>query len=229
MTTVLIIEDEKELSNVLKAYLERGGYDVLVANRGDQGLALWESNHPDLVLLDLNLPGMDGIDIARKIRQTDDTPLIMTTARVEELDRLLGLEMGADDYITKPFSPREVVARVKAVLRRVQKPVAEPVGALKINDLEIDPQEFTVTQAGVVLELTPTEFSILATLAEHPGWVFSRLQLLEACQGVAYEGYERSIDAHIKNLRSKLGDDSKDPQYIETVFGKGYRFKKEMK
>ena len=169
MTTVLIIEDEKELSNVLKAYLERGGYDVLVANRGDQGLALWESNHPDMVLLDLNLPGMDGIDIARKIRQTDDTPLIMTTARVEELDRLLGLEMGADDYITKPFSPREVVARVKAVLRRVQKPVAEPVGALQINDLEIDPQEFTVTQAGVVLELTPTEFSIWRPWRNIPG------------------------------------------------------------
>ena len=156
MTTVLIIEDEKELSNVLKAYLERAGYDVLVANRGDQGLALWEANHPDMVLLDLNLPGMDGIDIARKIRQTDDTPLIMTTARVEELDRLLGLEMGADDYITKPFSPREVVARVKAVLRRVQKTVAEPAVVLQINDLEIDPQEFTVTQAGVAMDLTPT-------------------------------------------------------------------------
>lgn len=229
MTTVLIIEDERELSNVLRAYLERAGYDVLVANRGDQGLALWESKHPGMVLLDLNLPGMDGIDIARKIRQTDDTPLIMTTARVEELDRLLGLEMGADDYIAKPFSPREVVARVKAVLRRAQKPRSEPAAVIRINDLEIDPQEFTVTQSSNALDLTPTEFSILATLAEHPGWVFSRLQLLEACQGVAYEGYERSIDAHIKNLRSKLGDDSKDPLYIETVFGKGYRFKKEAK
>jgi DNA-binding response OmpR family regulator len=151
----------------------------------------------------------------------------MTTARVEELDRLLGLEMGADDYIAKPFSPREVVARVKAVLRRAQKPSSEPAAVIRNNDLEIDPQEFTVTQSGNALDLTPTEFSILATLAEHPGWVFSRLQLLEACQGVAYEGYERSIDAHIKNLRSKLGDDSKNPLYIETVFGKGYRFKKE--
>jgi DNA-binding response OmpR family regulator len=226
MTTVLIIEDEKELSNVLKAYLERGGYDVLTATRGDQGLALWEEKHPDMVLLDLNLPGMDGIDIARKIRQTDDTPLIMATARVEELDRLLGLELGADDYIAKPFSPREVVARVKAVLRRVEKQKPESVSTIEVADLAIDPQAFTAEQSGVTLELTPTEFSILATLAEHPGRVFSRLQLLETCQGVAYEGYERSIDAHIKNLRNKLGDDSKDPKYIETVFGVGYRFKK---
>ncbi len=226
MSTVLIIEDEKELSNVLKAYLERGGYDVLTATRGDQGLALWEEKHPDMVLLDLNLPGMDGIDIARKIRQTDDTPLIMATARVEELDRLLGLELGADDYIAKPFSPREVVARVKAVLRRVEKQKPESVSTIEVADLAIDPQAFTAEQSGVTLELTPTEFSILATLAEHPGRVFSRLQLLETCQGVAYEGYERSIDAHIKNLRNKLGDDSKDPKYIETVFGVGYRFKK---
>jgi DNA-binding response OmpR family regulator len=229
MSTVLIIEDEKELSNVLKAYLERGGYDVLAATRGDRGLALWEEKHPDMVLLDLNLPGMDGIDIARKIRQTDDTPLIMVTARVDELDRLLGLELGADDYIAKPFSPREVVARVKAVLRRVEKQTTQPVSAIEVADLAIDPQSFTVEQSGEALELTPTEFSILATMAEHPGRVFSRLQLLEACQGVAYEGYERSIDAHIKNLRNKLGDDSKDPKYIETVFGVGYRFKKEAK
>ncbi|MDY6873051.1 MAG: response regulator transcription factor [Chloroflexota bacterium] len=226
MATVLIIEDEQELANVLKAYLERGGYAVLSATRGDRGLSLWEEHHPDMVLLDLNLPGMDGIDIARQIRQTDDTPLIMVTARVDEVDRLVGLELGADDYITKPFSPREVVARVKAVLRRVEKqPAEESPAVLNVADLEIDSQAFTVTQSGSTLDLTPTEFSILATMAEHPGWVFSRLQLLEACQGMAYEGYERSIDAHIKNLRGKLGDDSKDPKYIETVFGKGYRMK----
>ena len=169
MTTVLIIEDERELSNVLKAYLERGGYDVLVANRGDQGLTLWEIHHPDMVLLDLNLPGMDGIDIARKIRQTDDTPLIMTTARVEELDRLLGLEMGADDYITKPFSPREVVARVKAVLRRVQKPAVEPAATIKINDLEIDAQEFAVTQAGETLESDPHGIFYFSDAGRTPG------------------------------------------------------------
>ena len=226
MSTVLIIEDEKELSNVLKAYLERGGYDVLTAERGDRGLSLWQERHPDIILLDLNLPGMDGIDIAREVRQTDDTPLIMVTARVDEVDRLLGLELGADDYITKPFSPREVVARVKAVLRRTEKSSLPATREIRVADLVIDPQAFSVLQSDVSLELTPTEFSILATMAENPGRVFSRLQLLEACQGVAYEGYERSIDAHIKNLRAKLGDDSKTPRYIETVFGVGYRFRK---
>lgn len=226
MSTVLIIEDEKELSNVLKAYLERGGYDVLTTERGDRGLALWQERRPDIILLDLNLPGMDGIDIAREVRNTDDTPLIMVTARVDEVDRLLGLELGADDYITKPFSPREVVARVKAVLRRTEKSSQPATTEIRVADLEIDPQAFSVSKSGAALELTPTEFSILATLAGSPGRVFSRLQLLEACQGVAYEGYERSIDAHIKNLRAKLGDDSKTPRYIETVFGVGYRFRK---
>ena len=227
MTTVLIIEDEIELSNVLKAYLERSGYQVLMADRGDKGLNLWEENHPDMVLLDLNLPGMDGIDIARKIRQSDDTPIIMVTARVEEVDRLLGLELGADDYITKPYSPREVVARVKAVLRRTDQSTGEAQPTLiEILDLQIDKEGFQVYQAGEPLDLTPTEFSLLVTMAEAPGRVFSRLQLLETCQGVAYEGYERSIDAHIKNLRAKLGDDSKEPKYIETAFGLGYRFKR---
>ena len=226
MSTVLIIEDEIELSNVLKAYLERAGYGVLMASRGDEGLSLWQSEQPDMVLLDLNLPGMDGIDIIHKIRQRNDTPVIMVTARVEEVDRLLGLELGADDYITKPFSPREVVARVKAVLRRVEKSLDTPAAVIHIANLTIDMDAHIAKQSDQELDLTPTEFSILATLAAQPGRAFSRLQLLEASQGVAYEGYERSIDAHIKNLRAKLGDDSKDPQYIETVFGIGYRFKK---
>jgi len=229
MSQVLIIEDEKELANVLKAYLERSGYQVLMAYRGDDGFMLWKENSPDMVLLDLNLPGMDGIDIARKIRQAGDTPIIMVTARVEEVDRLLGLELGADDYITKPFSPREVVARVKAVLRRVERVPEISKEVLKVGDLEIDQEAHLVKQSGEELELTPTEFSLLGTMADQPGRAFSRLQLLEAIQGVAYEGYERSIDAHIKNLRAKLGDDSKDPHYIETVFGIGYRFKKDQK
>jgi len=229
MSTVLIIEDEKELAKVIKAYLERGGYTVLMAERGDQGLSLWRENQPALVLLDLNLPEMDGIDIAKEIRQNDDTPIIMVTARVDEVDRLLGLELGADDYITKPFSPREVVARVKAVLRRVEKSPENHTQVINIADLQIDPEAFSVAQSEQEVELTPMEFSILVTLAENPGRVFSRLQLLESGQGIAYEGYERSIDTHIKNLRAKLGDDSKDPRYIETVFGVGYRFKKESK
>lgn len=226
MSTILIIEDEAELVKVLQAFLERAGYTVLTAERGDLGLALWKEHRPDLVLLDLNLPGMDGIDIMRTIRQREDTPVIMTTARVEEVDRLVGLELGADDYVTKPFSPREVVARVKAVLRRVDKSSPSLMSPIEINDLKIDATHFSITQAGEEITLTPTEFSILLTLVEQPGRVYTRLQLLEASQGVAYEGYERSIDAHIKNLRAKLGDDSKDPAYIETVFGVGYRFKK---
>lgn len=226
MSTVLVIEDERELLNVLKAYLERAGYDVFTAERGDLGLELWQEEKPDMVLLDLNLPGMDGIDIARKIRQAGNTPVIMVTARVDEVDRLVGLELGADDYITKPFSPREVVARVKAVLRRVEMSSALQPDHIEIDDLEIDVSAYSVDQSGERIDLTPTEFSLLVTLAQQPGRVFSRLQLLEACQGLAYEGYERSIDAHIKNLRAKLGDDSKAPQYIETVFGVGYRFMK---
>lgn len=228
MSKVLIIEDESDLSIVLKDYLERAGYVVFIAETGDKGVYLWREHHPDMVLLDLNLPGMDGIDIARTIRQTDDTPIIMVTARVEEVDRLLGLELGADDYITKPYSPREVVARVKAVLRRVEKPSEKPPEVIEVADLKIVPESFLVEQSGEGVELTPTEFSLLVTLAGQPGRVFSRLQLLEACQGIAYEGYERSIDTHIKNLRNKLGDDSKAPRYIETVFGVGYRFKKEL-
>lgn len=221
-----MIEDERELLNVLKAYLERAGYDVFTAERGDLGLALWQEEKPDMVLLDLNLPGMDGIDIVQKIRQAGDTPVIMVTARVDEVDRLVGLELGADDYITKPFSPREVVARVKAVLRRVEASSFQQAEYIEIDDLEIDVSAHSVVQSGEKIDLTPTEFSLLVALAQQHGRVFSRLQLLEACQGLAYEGYERSIDAHIKNLRAKLGDDSKDPRYIETVFGVGYRFVK---
>jgi len=226
MSKVLIIEDEQELSNVLEAYLQRAGFEVLIAERGDQGINLWQDNKPDMILLDLNLPGMDGIDIARRIRQSDDTPIIMVTARVDEVDRLLGLELGADDYITKPFSPREVVARVKAVLRRVQKIPDHSQDEILLADLKINADAYSVEQSGEAIDLTRTEFSLLLTMAQQPGRVFSRLQLLEASQGVAFEGYERSIDAHIKNLRAKLGDNSRDPRYIETIFGVGYRFMK---
>jgi two-component system, OmpR family, alkaline phosphatase synthesis response regulator PhoP len=226
MQTILIIEDEPELVKAIRSYLERADFKVLAEYRGDSGYKTWQNAQPDLVILDLNLPGMDGLDIARNIRRQGDTPIIMLTARVEETDRLIGLELGADDYITKPFSVREVVLRVKAVLRRTGK---EPPSVEKILtlDLTIDVDEMRVERAGQVLELTLTEFKLLRMLAERPGRVFSRLQLLEASQGETFEGYERTIDAHIKNLRAKLQKSKEDAPYIETVFGVGYRFRKE--
>ena len=213
---------------MLRSYLEQAGFSVLTASRGDTGLSTWEHKRPDLVLLDLNLPGMDGLDVAREIRHKSDTPIIMLTARVEEADQLVGLELGADDYIPKPFSPRLVVARARALLRRAASAPAAPQ-VVRTRDLEIDLDAHTVTRSGEPLDLTPTEFNLLAAMAGQPGRAFTRLQLLEAVQGVAYEGYERTVDAHIKNLRAKLETTTKKPRYIETVFGVGYRFKKEIR
>ncbi len=223
MTNILIIEDEPELVKVLRSYLEQAGFTVYSSGRGDTGLAAWEQRQPDLVILDLNLPGMDGLDVARAIRRKASTPILMLTARVEEADQLVGLELGADDYMTKPFSPRLVVARVRALLRRAS-PNEQAATLLRLMDLEIDLNAHSVRRKGELVELTPTEFDLLVALAEQPGRVFSRLQLLEATQGSAYEGYERSVDAHIKNLRAKLEPDPRHPMYIETVFGVGYRF-----
>ena len=185
---------------------------------------MWDKNRPDLVLLDLNLPEMDGLDIARAIRKQAETPLIMVTARVDETDRLVGLELGADDYIAKPFSPREVVARVRAVLRRSAQAVPEPSGILRIGNVVVDLEGHTVRRDGQEIDLTPMEFAILKSFISRPGRVLSRTQLLDQAQGMAYEGYERTIDAHIKNLRAKLEVDPRNPQYIQTVFGVGYRF-----
>jgi DNA-binding response OmpR family regulator len=224
MSTILIIEDEAELVRVLRSYLEQGGFNVLTAYRGDSGFSTWEHKQPDLVILDLNLPGMDGLEVARKIRRHGDTPIIMVTARVDETDRLIGLELGADDYIVKPFSPREVVARVRAVLRRAgSQPTAR---ILRAADLEIDLEAHTVTRSSTSIELTPTEFNLLAAMAAQPGRAFKRIQLQEAALGTAYEGYDRTVDAHVKNLRAKLEVNPKKPRYIETVFGIGYRFSK---
>lgn len=226
MATILIVEDENELARVVQSYLEQAGMTVRVEARGDRGLWAWEQLKPDLVLLDLNLPGMDGLDVAREIRRKGDMPIIMVTARAEEYDRLIGLGLGADDYIVKPFSPREVVARVRAVLRRSSNAPA-PSKRVQEGDLEVDLDAHTIRRSGELIDLTPTEFNLLTTLIAQPGRVFSRLQLLEAAQGTAYEGYERTIDAHIKNLRAKLEPDPRQPRYIETVFGVGYRFHKE--
>jgi two-component system alkaline phosphatase synthesis response regulator PhoP len=220
---ILIVDDEPQLVRVLASYLEQSGFKVFTAFRGDEALQVFQAHHPDLVVLDLSLPGMDGLDVAREIRRQGQTPILMLTARVEESDRLVGLELGADDYVTKPFSPREVVARVRAILRRSQSPmVAREV--IRTADMEIDLVRHTAARGGKPLDLTPTEFNLLSTLASQPGRAFTRMQLLEAAQGSSFEGYERTVDAHIKNLRAKVETDPKNPTRIVTVFGIGYRF-----
>jgi two-component system alkaline phosphatase synthesis response regulator PhoP len=224
-STVLVVEDEIELVRILRDYLERAGFRVATASNGPEAVSVFRHAPPDLVLLDLNLPGMDGLDVAREMRRHSDVPIVIVTARVEETDRLIGLELGADDYITKPFSPREVVARVRAVLRRARgAPEAAPA-IIRASDIEIDLVRHRASIGGRMVELTPTEFSLLTALARQPGRAFTRLQLLEAAQGEAYEGYERTVDAHIKNLRAKIERDPRQPQYVETVFGVGYRFR----
>lgn len=220
---ILVVEDEPKMVKLARDYLERSGFRVVSAGNGRTALAMFRDERPNLVVLDLNLPGMDGLDVCRALRRESDVPIIMLTARVEEMDRLIGLELGADDYITKPFSPRELVARVRAVLRRVKGDVYQP-GLVRSGDLEIDLQGHRVSRNGEEISLSRTEFNLLALLAQHPGQAFSRAQLLNRLHGVAYDGYDRSIDAHIKNLRRKLEIDAADPQYIQTVYGVGYRF-----
>ncbi|HOG59059.1 MAG TPA: response regulator transcription factor [Anaerolineaceae bacterium] len=222
MPLILVVEDEKELNKLLQAYLTRAGYRALGAFSGDEGLRLYEQEKPDLVLLDLNLPGKDGLELAREMRKSRDVPIIMATARVDEIDRLIGLELGADDYVSKPYSPREVVARVKAVLRRGAR-VPQQAPVLTLGKLRLDIDAHQTALGGKQLELTPTEFGILQLLVSQPGRVFTRLQLLEAAQGTSYEGYERSVDVHVKNLRRKLKEADPAGKYIETVFGVGYR------
>jgi two-component system alkaline phosphatase synthesis response regulator PhoP len=223
---ILVVDDEAEITKLVRAYLERAGFAVVTASEGVQALAVFRHERPNLVVLDLNLPGMDGLDICRALRRDSDVPIIMLTARIEETDRLIGLELGADDYIVKPFSPREVVARVRTVLRRAEGTPVRPE-VISTAGVSLDLGQHAATLNGEPLELTTMEFELLALLVEHPGRVFTRLQLLEASQGAAYEGYERTIDVHIKNLRKKLGDDSQQPRFIETVRGVGYRFRRE--
>jgi len=222
--TILVVDDNPKITEVLGAYLEAEGFTVLTAADGTAALEAAEANHLDLALLDVMLPGVDGIELTRRLQRDHDTPVILVTARTDEVDRLIGLEVGADDYITKPFSPREVVARVRAVLRRSERASASEAGGItRIGEISIDPERRAVSVAGAAVDLTRTEFDVLLTLASHPGRVYTRMQLMEAAQGDAFEGYERTIDAHVKNLRRKLGDDSKAPRYIRTVFGVGYK------
>ncbi len=222
--TILLIDDEVKLARTLSLYLEQAGFQPLTATDGPQGLAVFRHAKPDLVLLDLNLPGgLDGLEVCRQIRRESPAPIIMLTARVEEVDRLIGLELGADDYVTKPFSPREVVARVRAVLRRSAAPTGGIGEVLRAADLEVDLGRRLVQVADRPVELTPVEFGILAVLIRQPGQVFTRTQLLEAVQGTTFEGYDRTIDQHVKNLRHKLEPDPAAPRYVLTVFGVGYK------
>jgi two-component system, OmpR family, alkaline phosphatase synthesis response regulator PhoP len=221
---ILVVDDELDIVKVVRAYLEQSGFRVITASDGQQALAVFRHEQPDLIVLDLNLPKMDGLDVCRAIRRESNVPIIMLTARVEETDRLIGLEIGADDYIVKPFSPREVVARVRTVLRRSAPAAAEQPSPITLGALTIDPIKHEVQLQGRSIDLTPSEFNILLAMASQPGRAFSRMDLLDAAQGEAYEGYERSIDVHIKNLRQKLGDEPRNPTYVLTVYGVGYKF-----
>ncbi len=219
---ILVVDDEKKIVALVKAYLEQAGYHVFIAGDGQEALHIARRERPDLIILDLMLPKLDGWEVSRILRQESQVPIIMLTARVEDTDKIVGLELGADDYVTKPFNPRELVARVRSVLRRAQGP---PLAAevLRVGELILDRGRHEVTVKGKIVSLTPTEFNLLSVLMANPGRVFSRLELLDQVQGVAFDGYERTIDAHIKNLRAKIEADPKQPKYIETVHGIGYR------
>lgn len=222
--TIVLVDDDEKITKLLRAYFEAEGFAVLAARDGYIALDMIQSQNPDLVILDVMLPGIDGYEVCRRVRKESDVPIIMLTARDEETDRLIGLEIGADDYVSKPFSPREVVARGKVILRRMKKVPARPE-PIRTNSLVIDSERFEASYRGAILDLTPTEFKLLELFAANPGRVFSRLQLVERVQGGMFEGYERTIDAHIKNLRKKLGDNSRSPQLILTVYGIGYKLK----
>ncbi len=223
---ILVVDDETQIVKLARDYLEKAGYRVLSASDGVTALASARHEKPDLIVLDLMLPGMDGLDVSRALRRESDVPIIMLTARVEETDRLIGLELGADDYITKPFSPRELVARVRTVLRRAHGGMQTP-GILRAADLEIDLEGHRLTRAGEAIKLSRIEFNLLAILAQHPGQTYTRAQLLDRLHGISFDGYDRSIDAHIKNLRRKLEPEPADPKYVLTVYGIGYKFNEE--
>jgi DNA-binding response OmpR family regulator len=220
--TILVVDDEPRIVELARDYLEHAGFRVITARDGRAALDSARRDRPDLVVLDLGLPGLDGLDVTRELRKDGSIPIVMVTARDDELDKLLGLELGGDDYLTKPFSPRELVARVKAVLRRTDRPV-EAADMIRVGELQLDVPRMRTEAAGRSVELTPTEFTLLATLARQPGRIFTRSQLLDALHGVAFESYERAIDSHIKNLRRKLEPDPRQPRYVLTVYGVGYR------
>jgi DNA-binding response OmpR family regulator len=221
MPTILVVDDEPKITQLVRDYLERAGFTVRTAHDGREALMRARTDRPDLVVLDLGLPLLDGLDVTRQLRREGSMPIIMLTARDDEVDRVAGLELGADDYVTKPFSPRELVARVRAVLRRqLDTPADERLNA---GDLVLDLPRMRVSVAGRAVELTTTEFQLLSTLARQPGRIFTRAQLLDAIHGVAFESYERAIDAHVKNIRRKLEANPREPRYLLTVYGVGYK------
>lgn len=224
--TIMVVDDEMRLVSVVEAYLEQEGFRVVKASNGRDALFVAREEKPDLIILDVMMPEMDGYEFMRHHRKEKETPIILLTAKVEDDDKVIGLELGADDYITKPFRPRELIARVRAVLRRTGKtqPKAQ---VLRAGPITLDREAHFVRIDDSYIDLTPSEFDLLATLMSAPGKAFSRLDLLDRLQGTAYEGYERTIDVHIKNLRAKLESDSKSPQFIETVYGVGYRFRRD--
>ena len=224
--TILVVDDEPRLVSLVEAYLAQEGFKVLSAGDGQDALFLARQQKPDLIVLDIMMPRMDGYEFMRLHRKERETPIILLTAKVEADDRVLGLELGADDYLTKPFRPRELVARIRAVLRRSgqTQPSAQ---MLRAADVTLDRETHTVEVSSHFVDLTPSEFDLLAALMSVPGRAYSRLELLDRIQGVAYEGYERTIDVHIKNLRAKVEPDVRNPRYVQTVYGVGYRFARE--
>lgn len=221
---VLIVDDDIKIAKLLQTYFEAENFMIYLAHDGYQALNLAREKNPSIIVLDVMLPGLNGWEVCRQVRRNSNIPILMLTAREEEADRLIGLEIGADDYVTKPFSPREVVARVKAILRRTEQGAAKPPELVRAGSIVVDTMRYAVSKAGSPVDVTPTEFKILELLATNPGRVFTRLQIVEQVQGYAFEGYERTIDAHIKNLRRKLEENPKDPRFIQTVYGVGYRF-----
>jgi DNA-binding response OmpR family regulator len=225
MKTILVVDDEPKIVKLVRDYLERAGFAVRVAGNGKDALSQARSEKPDLVILDLGLPQMDGLDVTRALRKISNVPIIMLTGRSEESDKLIGLELGADDYVTKPFSPKELVARVRVLFRRMENYASENQEILRIADLTLDLPRMRITaEARQIDDLTPTEFSIVAEMARYPGRVFTRAQLLDALHGVAFESYERAIDAHVKNIRHKIETNPSEPRYLLTVYGVGYKF-----
>lgn len=224
--TIMVVDDEPRLVSLVEAYLTQEGYRVVTAGDGRQAMFLARQEKPDLIVLDIMMPEMDGYEFMRLHRKEQETPIILLTARVEDDDKVLGLELGADDYLTKPFRPRELVARIRAVLRRTGQ-VRPSAQVLRSADITLDRETHTVQVADHYVDLTPSEFDLLATLMTAPGRAYTRLELLDRIQGVAYEGYERTIDVHIKNLRAKIEPEPRSPRYIQTVYGVGYRFARE--